>query len=109
GAMGKVKQRALALARGEVERSIEELLAVAERAAKHVAGQAMRVHAYQHRAAPAFHVSLDQGYVRFAVQLALKRDHAKLAVSRGQHGLADPHYVPLILHAIADQLRYRQH
>ena len=72
GSLVQVDQSARALARDDFQRTVQHLLAIAQRSAKDVAGQAMGVHADQHRIAGEFDVSLDQGNVRVAVELASK-------------------------------------
>jgi len=105
----QVNQCAGAFTGNDFQGAVEHKLAVAQRSPENVAGQAMSVHADQHRSGCVLHITLDQGHVRFTVKLVLKRDHAEFTVAGGQHGFTNAGYMAFILHAVPDQLRNGQH
>jgi hypothetical protein len=43
------------------------------------------------------------------VHIARIGNHAKITVARGQNGFSDAPNIPLVLHAVAYEVRYRQH
>ena len=86
----------------------ELVAAVAARRAEDVAGQALRVHAHQHRLGRA-HLAHHQRHVVLAVDQALEGVDAEVPVRGGQVGLGDLAHQPLRLHAVADQVADRDH
>src|ERR1700732_3396441 len=85
-------------------------MALAAGGSEDVAHQAVGVHADQHWLVAGFNIATNEGYVRLAaIDLALVGDEAELAEAGVDQRLAHAMYVALMRHAVADQLRDRQH
>src|SRR5208282_3616723 len=90
-------------------------MAIAAGGAEHVAQQAMRMHADQDRLGRILvfgttDIAPDERHVRFTTtHFALVGDQAELPVLGFDHRFAYTMYVALMLHAVADQLRNREH
>ncbi len=52
-------------------------------------------------------VSAHQRHVEFVIHVARIRDHAEIAIFRGQHRFGNAPHVALVLHPVADQVRDR--
>ena len=57
----------------------------------------------------AFEVAADKRDVLVVIDVAGVGDHAEIAVARGENGFGDAADVALVLHAVADEVRDRQH
>src|SRR6266850_2037759 len=90
------------------QRARDEFAAVARSGTEDVAGQAMGMDAHQGRLR-AFEIAAHQRDVLVVVHIAGVRDHAEIAKARGQDGFRDAANVAFMLHAVADQVRNREH
>ena len=82
--------------------------AIAGDGTEDVTGQAVRVDADQGRRW-AFEAAADQSDVLVVVDVAGVGDHAEIAEARGKNGFGDAANVPLVLHAVPDQIGHREH
>src|SRR6266404_6228799 len=98
----KIDERAAALCDNAFEREVQRLFALARARAEDVAGQAMRVHANQHRIGRG-NFAAQQRDVRRTINVALVRDHAKLAVTRAEQRFAGAMNGLLVLQAVANE------
>ena len=68
------------------------------------------MHANQNWFAAVFNVTADQSDMGFAaIHFTFVRNQPEFAVARGHQRLSDAVDVTFVLHAVADQLGYRQH
>ena len=67
------------------------------------------MHAHQHRAIAVLHIAVDQGHVRFAIDLAFIRQHTKLAVAGLKVRFPHPMNQTFVRHAVANQFGDREH
>src|SRR6266478_3794262 len=86
----------------------DEFAAVARGGTEDVAGQAMGMDAHQGRLR-SFEIAAHQRDVLVVVHIAGVRDHAEIAKARGQDGFRDAANVAFMLHAVADEVRHREH
>ena len=68
----------------------------------------MRMHAHE-RGLRAFQFAANQRDVLVVIDVAGVGDHAEIAEARGQNGFGDAADVAFVLHAVADQVRDREH
>src|SRR6266446_1623748 len=86
----------------------DEFAAVAGGGAEDIAGEAVRMDAHQGRFR-AFEITAHQRDVLVVVHVAGVGDHAEIAKARWQDSFRDTANVALMLHAVADEVRHREH
>src|ERR1700688_923798 len=88
------------------ERTLDNFVAIAFGGRKNIAGEAVRMHAYERRASG--QTSTNESDVLLAIHVRGVHDHAEIAVARGQSRLGDAADVALVPHPVADQFRDSQ-
>ena len=104
----EVKEDAAILLGDGGEGARNQLGAIAGDRAEDVAGEAMGMDADQRGSRPV-QVAAHQGDVLIVIHIARIGDDAEIAVARGKNGFCYAAHVTLVLHAVADQVRDREH
>ena len=107
GVMQVEKNAAVFLGDGG-ERARNEFAAIASGRTENISGEAVRMDAHQRRLG-AFQVAAHEGNVLIMVHVAGVGDHAEIAEARGQNCFGNAPDVAFVLHAVADQVRDREH
>jgi hypothetical protein len=90
------------------ERARDKLGAIAGDRAENIAGEAVRVDADERWIRP-FEIAADQGDVLVLIDVARVGNHSEIAVACGEDSFGDAADVALVLHAVADEVGYREH
>ena len=104
----EIEENAAVLLSDGRERLGNKLVAIAGGRAEDIARQTMRVHANERRRF-AFEAAANESDVLIVIDVAGVGNHAEVAEARGKNCFRDAADVTLVLHAIADKVRDRQH
>src|SRR5690348_1739207 len=104
----KVKECAAIFSGDGFQRERNEFVAITGRGTKNVAREAVGVNAHK-RGRIAFQVAANESNVLVVVHIARVSNHFEFAEARWQDRFRDAADVAFVLHAVANQVRHRQH